>query len=339
MLAFIGSYGESIGIYQIDDTRGTWTHLGESPHIKQPSFLAMHPTLSVLYAVSETNDGTLVAYAYDAATHKLRQIDARPTNGAAPCYVSVHPNGTLVMVANYMGGNVCVVPLMANGTFGAQTQYIQHHGKSVNAARQEAAHAHMIAPDPRGEFALAVDLGLDQVIAYRATQMPFSMSQVTQTRAGSGPRHFAFHANGRWCYLIHELNNTIAAYDYDATSGALHEKQIISTLPRDFRGESYCADIHIHPNGKYVYGSNRGHDSLAIYRVNENDGTLTLIDIQSTRGKWPRNFAIHPSGKWLSVANQHTNNIVTFALDDASGKLGAVVQELSTPSPVCVCLR
>jgi 6-phosphogluconolactonase len=242
------------------------------------------------------------------------------------------------MAANYGGGNVVIYPVQAGGALGEPTDVAQHTGNGADPKRQDKPHAHSIIPDAAGRFVFAPDLGIDKVMIYRVDLKTgkFVPNGFAATKPGAGPRHFVFHTSGSFAYLINEIDSTVTAFAYDKTGGALAELQTVSALPADFSGTSYCADIHIHPSGKFLYGSNRGHDSIVAFAIDQNTGKLSLIAHESTQGKWPRNFVISPTGEFLLVANQNTHNVVAFRIDQQTGKLTSTGQTTEIPSPVCL---
>ena len=340
---FVGTYtdGTSEGIYRcrMDLRSGALELLDATGGIPNPSFLAVHPTEPFLYAVSETPDfrgresGGVFAYAVDPDTHGLQELNAQPSQGGAPCYVSVTPNGRLVLVANYAGGNVAVFPVRDDGRLGEATSIEQHEGSSVNEQRQEGPHAHCILPDPTGTHALAVDLGIDQVVMYRLDGDRLSRAGSAALQPGAGPRHVVFDPEGAYAYVINELDSSVTSFRYEA--GSMEAMYTTSTLPEEFGGDNYCADIDVSTDGRFVYGSNRGHDSIVVFATDD-QGRLAAIQHVPTGGSWPRNFAIDPSGRFLLVANQRSDNIVVFAIHQATGRLDRTNRELSVSSPVCV---
>ena len=249
-------------------------------------------------------------------------------------------SGQCVIAANYGGGSVGAWPIRADGSLGALTALLQHHGSSVDPKRQEGPHAHSVGFDIANRHAFCADLGLDKLFIYQLEPKTAALTTndppFAALKPGAGPRHFAMDPTGRHLYAINELNNTITAFDYDASHGALEESQTVSTLPDKFTSLNTAAEIAIHPSGKFLYGSNRGHDSLVVYAVDETTGKLTLVEHQSTLGKTPRAFGIDPTGNFLLVANQASDNIVIFRIDPKTGRLKATGQTLETPSPVCV---
>jgi 6-phosphogluconolactonase len=346
---YIGTFtgAKSKGIYacRMDDASGALTAPALVAETKSPSFLDIDPQHKFLFAINEINRfegkpaGAVTAFAIDPVTGGLTQLNQRSTVGTGPCHVVIDATHKDVLVANYASGSVAVLPVSADGHLGGASTFIQHHGKSINPSRQEGPHAHCLALDAANRFAFACDLGLDEVLVYKfdaehgtltPNEPPFA-----SIKPGSGPRHLVFHPNGHAAYVINELNSTITRFSYDSDRGVLIEKQTISTLPADFKGQNFPAEIAVHPSGKFLYGSNRGHNSIAIYSIDSADGSLKNIGFESTRGKIPRNFAIDPSGKFLLAANQDTDNIAVFRIDAATGLLKFVGQ-VDVPAPVCI---
>jgi 6-phosphogluconolactonase len=349
-LVYVGTYSgptsKGIYAYRFDRATGQLTSLGLAAETTSPSFLAVDRTLRFLYAVNEVDDyqgkksGGVSAFAIDHATGKLTALNEVASHGAGPCHISLDHTGKYVLVANYDGGSVAVFSVLIDGKLGEASASVQHSGSSVNRERQEGPHAHSISVSPDNRFALAADLGLDQVLVYRfdagrGTLTPNEPPSAT-VHPGSGPRHFVFDPRDRFVYVISEMGSTITAFSYDAARGTLNEVQTVSTLPKDFKGQNDCAEIAVHPSGKLLYGSNRGHDSIAVFGIDPRNGSLTLTEHVSTQGKTPRNFAIDPSGAYLFAANQDSNNIVVFRIDAKTGRLTPTGQVLDVPSPVCV---
>jgi 6-phosphogluconolactonase len=347
---YVGTYtsGESKGIYrlQLDLATGALTAEGEPTPAVNPSFLALHPGGRFLYAVSETGDsrtdksGGVSAFAVDPRSGALTPLNQQPSGGPAPCHLWVDREGRHLLVANYWDGSVSVLPIGADGRLGAATARIQHQGKGPNAERQEGPHAHSVTLDPANRFALVADLGIDAVAVYRFDGAKGTLTAHQPPRAalapGSGPRHLAFHPDGRRAYVINELLSTITTFDYDAESGRLAERQTVGTLPAGFSGASFTAEVVVHPGGRFVYGSNRGHDSLAVFSVDPATGALTPAGHHPTQGRWPRNFAIDPSGTFLLAANQNSDSVAVFRIDPARGALQPVGPPLRVPRPVCL---
>jgi 6-phosphogluconolactonase len=348
-LVYVGTYTKtSKGIYawRLNAASGELEALGLAAEATNPSFLAVDPTRRFLYAVSEVasfagrKSGAVSAFAIDRRSGRLALLNQAATRGAGPCFVTVDTRGRNVLVANYGGGSVAVLPIDSNGLLGETKDFVQHTGSSVNPQRQQGPHAHSINLSPDNRFAIVPDLGLDHVMVYRfnpaystlaANEPPFAA-----VRPGAGPRHFAFHPSGRFGYVINELQSTVTAFEWDGNAGTLKEVQTISSLPADFSGESSGAEVQVHPSGKFLYASNRGHDSIAVFQIDESKGTLAPIEYVPTQGKTPRNFGIDPTGTFLLAANQNSDNITVFRIDAKTGRLQPTGQKLEVGSPVCV---
>ncbi len=347
ILVFVGTYthGKSKGIYpcRFDPATGALEQTAAPAEMPSPSFLAIDAARSRLFATAEARpgkpDGAIGAFSL-RRSGELTFLNEQSSRGSGPCHVTVDKAGRTVLAANYSSGSVCVLPVDADGRLGEATQVIQHEGRSVNARRQSGPHAHSITLDPAGRFAFAADLGIDKLMIYRFDAAKGTLSPNdpawAEVTPGSGPRHIAFHPTGRFVYLINELSNTMTVFAYDATRGALAELQTISTLPPDFEGETTCADVHVHPSGKFVYGSNRGHDSIAIFAVDQKTGRLTAAGSTPTQGRTPRGFALDPTGAFLLAANQDSDNVVTFRVDAQTGQLAPTGHVAKVPVPVCV---
>ncbi|MGF1584997.1 MAG: lactonase family protein [Bacteroidales bacterium] len=344
---YIGSYSSAeepgIYLYDYDISTGEFTMIQEVEGHKNPSFLALDPLAGHLYAVNEINDfngdnsGSVSAFSIDKKTGMLSFINRQSSIGAHPCHISVLPDGSHVAVANYSGGSLALLPLLENGALEKASGFIQHEGNGPDQRRQRSAHAHSVYPVPGGSWLLAADLGTDNVMAYKVENdgRLNTPSAVAEMEPGAGPRHIAIHPSGRWIYVINELNSTITWLMFDEGSGAMTVLGSLSTLPEDFEGENFCADIHVHPAGKFLYGSNRGHNSIAVYEINR-DGKPELIYHEPVRGEWPRNFNIDPSGNLLFVANQNSGNITVFDIDTETGRLTFTGNELKISQPVCI---
>lgn len=348
---YFGTYtsGKSKGIYvsRFDPVTGKLTEPELAAETKNPSFLALHPTGKFLYAVGEVNDalgqraGAVNAYSLDARTGKLTPLNQQTSGGTGPCHVAVDATGKCVLVANYGSGSIAVLPIKAEGSLGFAATTIQHTGSSVNPRRQAGPHAHFITPAPGNRFALTCDLGLDKVLVYQldaaAAKLTTNQPPHAVVPHGAGPRHLTFHPNGKFAYVINEMTLTVTTFSYDAKAGTLFEEQNVSTVPADYAitEKDSGAEIAVHPNGKFVYGSNRGPDNIAVFTVDTKTGKLTLVQNQSTQGKTPRHFAIDPSGKWLLAENQNSDSVVVFAIDAATGRLNPTGQSVTVGSPVC----
>ncbi len=353
MLLYIGTYtstGKSDGIYvyKFNSKTGKLMPLQTVKDVADPSFLTIDKDRKYLYAVNELvefegkKSGAVSAFAIDQKTGNLQFLNKQASLGGAPCFITTSENGKFVLVANYLGGNVSSFPLEKDGRLGASVDLAQHSGFGPNKDRQEAAHAHSITLDRNNRFAFAADLGIDRLMIYAFDDKtgklkPNEAQPFFQTKSGAGPRHFSFHPNGKLAFLINELDTTITSLGYDEKLGTLTEIQTVPTLPAGVSGASNtCADIHVSPNGKFLYGSNRGHNSIVSYKIDENTGKLEYIEHVSTGGKKPRNFAIEPNGEFLLVANQDSDNVVIFRIDKKTGKLKPTGNVAQVPVPVCL---
>ncbi len=340
-LVYFGTYtGEkSKGIYvsRFDASSGKLQAPVLAAEIVSPSYLAPHPNGRFLYAVSEERDGSASAFSIDQATGKLTLLNKVSSRGRGPCYAKVDKTGETVLVANYSSGSFAVLPIEADGRLREASAVIQDSGKSSNPSRQEGPHAHSLNPSPDNHFAIGADLGLDKLFVFKFEATSGSLTQGTawQDAPGSGPRHFAFHPKGKFAFVTNEISSTVVALAFDPRKGELRELQTMSTLPADFKGENTTADVQVHPSGKFLYDSNRGADSIAIFKIGGN-GTLTAVDNTSTQGKTPRGFGIDPTGSFLIAANQKSDSIVVFRIDKSTGRLKATGQTLEVGSPVCV---
>ncbi len=347
---YVGTYAkpdqESIFGYRLNPATGELLRVMATKGGENPSFLTLDAKRKYLYAVNETADfngtksGAVSAFAVDKSNGNLKLLNQQASEGAAPCYISLDQTGQVALAANYSGGNIVALPRQANGRVNPVVGNEQHQGSSVNQNRQAGPHAHCVIPDPKNSFIFAVDLGLDQVLAYRlnlkTAQLTRAAQPAFQAKAGAGPRHLTFHPNGRYAYLINELNSTMTALLYNAANGIFTELQTLSTLPASFTGESFCADVHVSPDGKFLYGSNRGHNSVVVYQIDATLGRLTLVQHVPTGGDWPRNFAIDPSGNILLVANQKSNDIFTFRINRTTGQLTPTGFSAQVEAPVCL---
>jgi len=349
---YIGTYTRngSRGIYaaELDLATGKLATPQLAAEATNPTFLAIHPSRRFLYAVGEIGyfggrkTGSVSAYAIVPDTPRLKPLNQQPSGGAGPCHVTVDREGRNLLVANYSAGSVAVLPIAPDGGLREPSCVIQHHGSGPNPKRQKGPHAHSINLDPAGRFAFAADLGLDKLLIYRFDAASGKLAPndppFAPVAPGAGPRHFAFHPNGRFAYVINEMGMTITAFAYEAERGALREIQTVSTLPKGEQPDPAftTAEVQVHPSGKFLYGSNRGHNTIAIFRVDAATGKLTPIGHECTRGKMPRNFGIDPTGRWLIAANQNSNDLFVFRIDPASGRLASVGERIEAPMPVCV---
>jgi 6-phosphogluconolactonase len=279
------------------------------------------------------------AVAIERKTGKLTLLNQVPSRGEGPAHIVLDRSGKYALISNYDRGSIAVFPLLQDGHLGESTAFVQHKGSSLNPKRQEGPHAHAAVFSPDNRFAIVADLGLDQLRVYRfnaALGTLGSDPQIVRAVPGAGPRHLVFDATGRYIYVINEMQSTVVTYAYDAANGTLSELQIVSALPKGFAGTSTAAEIEMHLSGKFLFASNRGDDSIAVFAVDPKDGTLTPVEINSSGGKTPRNFALDPTGAWLLAANQDSDDIVVFHVDPSTGHLTRSGPVLHVPSPACV---
>ncbi|HEX5810195.1 MAG TPA: lactonase family protein [Anaerolineales bacterium] len=348
-LVFIGTYTEREGsqskgiyVYEMSLSSGELTRERKVQGVLNPSYLAIHPLQDFLYGINEVEifadeeGGGVTAFALDAESGEARLLNAHSSRGKSPCYISIEQTGRFALVANYSGGNAAMLPIRADGRLGPASDVVQHSGSSVDPERQTAPFVHCILPDPTNRFAIATDLGADKLVIYQLDLENGKLNKhgEVNVKPGSGPRHIIFHPNQKYLYLINELNSTLVVYRYDSNAGSLEEIQTISTLPPDFQGENLCADLHIY--GKYLYASNRKHDSLAWYLIDEASGRLSYQGEVPSGGKEPRGFAIDPSGSFLLAAHERSDNVVVFQIDPSIGKPLATGIEIRVSQPVCV---
>jgi len=347
--AFIGTYTaktESKGIYSFhfDSSTGRLTSMAVAATTQDPSFLTVANNKKYLYAVNELSDfngkesGAVTSYSLDPKSGKLTEFNKVSSGGADPCYVSFDQAGKYLLVANYTGGSVSTFPVAPDGRIGPASAFVQHTGTGPNKERQEGPHAHYIASSSDNRFVFVVDLGLDEVVIYRFNPANGALTPndppFAKLAPGAGPRHLAFHPNGKFAYVLSEVNSTVTAFAYGSQSASFAMLQTLSTIPKDFSAHNDTAEIVVHPSGKFLYASNRGHDSIAEFAIDSAKGTLKLAGDFPTEGKTPRNFALDPTGKFLLAANQESNNIVVFRIDQSTGALTATGQVAQVPAPV-----
>ena len=360
-LVYVGTYTEPIrfgtgqildgkgdGIYllELDHQSGELKHLETFSNVVNPSYLAINQSNGFLYAVNELKEfegkpsGSVSSFAVSSDTGELKFVNKQPTGGTDPCHVIMDKSGSHLYVSNFMSGSVSVFPIKPDGSIDESTRLIQHEGSSVDPTRQTGPHAHSLVFSPDQEFAFVPDLGLDKLVIYKVNPQTKLLNEKTtaffKTTPGAGPRHCVFDPDGDFCYLINELDSTILALAYNPVTGGFTELQNVSSLPGDnhVSGNS-CADVHITPNGKYLYGSNRGHNSLVIFEVDQNTGMLGYINCVPCGGEIPRSFAIDPAGEFLLCANQDSDDIVVFRIDIGTGLLSEI-SKIHIPTPVCV---
>ncbi|HPN33110.1 MAG TPA: lactonase family protein [bacterium] len=349
-IVYVGTYTktDSKGIYafSFDPDTGRLHPLGLAGEAVHPSFLAIHPNGRYLYAVQEAPSsqdpqvGLISAFSIDPQTYQLTPLGDVSSAGDGPCYLHLDHSGRFLLTANYGSGSVVVFPILADGRLGEPCSRVQHQGTGTDPVRQKGPHAHSIRFSPDQRFVLSADLGLDKLMIYRFDRQTGALTANDpphlQTAAGAGPRHFAFSSDSRFLYLINELNSTLVAVKWDRKNGRPTVVQTIPTLPPSLIEGNSTAEVQVHPNGRFVYGSNRGHDSIVVFRRDRRKGVLTLVEHVSTRGKTPRHFAIDPSGKWLIAANQNSDSISVFRIDLKTGRLTAEHQPLFVSMPVCI---
>lgn len=352
IFAFVGTYtqtedfvqgkGEGIYVFRVEPASGKLVDSGHIAAVSNPSFLALHPHLPVLYAVSEATqaEGAVWSYKIDPSTGQLTALNTQPAGGVSPCHISLDQTGRWAVMSNYGSGSLSLFPVQGDGRLAPAATVIQHSGRGPNPLRQAEPHVHSAQFTPDNRFVLAADLGTDRLVVYKLDSENGTLLFHTAVNApaGSGPRHFCFHSAGRFVYLVGELNATLTAFEFDVETGRLTPRQTVSLLPAGETGSHLAADIHLSPDGRFLYASNRGHDSLAIFAVDGNSGRLTPLDHQPTRGHTPRNFAIGPGGRYLLVANQDSDTIVPFAIDAHTGQLTFTGPVCHTPTPVCLKL-
>ena len=348
-LVYVGTYtgGTSKGIYafRFQPPSGKAVSMGLAAESASPSYLAVHPDGRHLYAVNEFTafegkNGSVSAFSIDAKTGQLKFLNKVSSGGRDPCHLTIDRYGKWLIVANYSSGNVSVFSIKEDGSLGASSALVQHSGSGKDQRRQEGPHAHSVTFSPDERFLLVSDLGLDKVMIYRFDRIKGSLTAndppFVALNAGAGPRHLSFHPNGRFVYQINELNSTLTVFAFDPDRGSLREAETISTLPQDFSGANSTAEVEVHRDGAFVYGSNRGHDSIAVFAIRGSKGMLEPVEYVSTQGKTPRQFAVDPTGNYLFAANQNSGEVVLFQINRATGKLSATGTVLKVPNPVCV---
>ncbi len=346
--AWIGTYtgpdSKGIQVLRFDPSTGSVAPAALAGEIANPSFLAFHPKLDVLYAVSELgNDGktngSVSAFSIDRKNGTLNLMNTVSSGGGGACHLVADRTGRMLIVANYGSGSTASFPIGPDGRIGEMASLQRHSGSSIDTRRQRGPHAHGVVLSPDNRFVFVPDLGLDQILVYKidpasATLAPHSPA-FAEVKKGSGPRHFAFHAKGKTAYALSEMGSLVTAFSYDAAAGKLTSIEAISTLPAGFDGTNNCAEIEIDAKGRFLYASNRGHDSITVFAINGN-GTLKTVQNIATGGNIPRNFKIDPTGRYLLAANQKSNNIVVFSVDSKTGRLTPTGKSVEVHAPVCI---
>ncbi len=344
-LGHVEGQAKGIGIGTLNTQTGEIKIIGSSPDIVDSSHLCLSKDKSMLYSISETQrykekkDGYLTIFSVDPKTKSLTQKGTISSYGVGPAYVSLDQTGNYLLLANYVAGNVVVYPIKNNGMLDKASSNHMHKGKSINPDRQQQPHPHAIVASPDNKFVYVPDLGIDKIVAYEFDDKSGNLSPRpdldVKTTPGGGPRHFVFHPSGKFAYVDLELTSKTVAYKYD--NGKLTEIGTYSTIPDEYKKETTTAEIRVSPNGKFLYVSNRGHDSIIVYKINQDDGTLKPIQIISTEGKTPRNFNLDPSGNFLIAANQDSHSLISYRVDEKTGTLTPTGHKLKTPSPVLIC--
>jgi 6-phosphogluconolactonase len=348
--AYVGTYTstkkdephreEGIFVYHVNPASGRLTFSSKAESGMNPSFLAVHPSRRYLYAANELGQGEASSFTIDPINGALRRMNSQPTGGMHPCYISIDPTGKFALAANYSSGHLSVFPILADGQLAAMSDTVLHQGiLGPNKGRQERAHAHSINFDPSGSYVLAADLGLDKVFVYRLdgeTGRLLAHQPGIPADPGSGPRHFTFHPNGRFLYVANELNSTVTVYEWNPGTGTAEKVHSENTLPEGFEGRNIVADIHFDNSGRYLLVSNRGHQSLAVFEVEPESGSLVSLGYVATGGDWPRNFGFDPSGANLYAANQESDNVVGFRFDRETGSAAPTGLVVTVPAPVCI---
>jgi 6-phosphogluconolactonase len=333
----------SLGIYALryDPTSGGISRIDVAARTDNPSWLALHPTGRFLYAVNEADDGAVSAFAVDADSGGLTPLNRVSTRGASPCHIAVDGGGRCAYVANYGSGTVSVHPIGEDGAIGESADIVRHYGSSVHRQRQTEPHPHCVAISTDDAFALVPDLGTDRIMVYRVDPLsgrlegndpPFAAAS-----PGQGPRHAVFHPGGDLVYAVNELGSTVTSFRFDRARGALERAHNVSTLPDGWRGDNTAADLHVHPRGHLLFASNRGHDSIVTFEIDE-EGGMRRLAVTRSGGRTPRGFTLDPAGSHLLVAHQASDHLVSFRIEEKSGDLEQV-WEGRLPSGVCLAFR
>lgn len=347
-LVYVGTYTglKSKGVYafRLDPVTGALISLGLAAESENPSFLVVDPVRARLFVANEVGDyrggktGAVSSFEADQVTGRLKLLSQQPSGGEGPCYVALDKEARHLLVANYVSGSVAVLPVSGDGSLGETTSVVQHQGSSIDPERQEGPHAHSINIDPEGNVACAADLGMDELLLYRYDQLTGTLEspahKVIRTSPGAGPRHMAFHPGGEYLYVVTELSNTLLVFSYE--NGNATQIQEVSLLPDNYAGDNKAAEVLAHPGGRFVYASNRGHDSIVLFEADPKSGRVVRKEHTRTGGRTPRGFGIDPSGKWLLAANQESDQVVVFRIDQESGQLHSTEHVVDVGSPVCV---
>ncbi|MCM3408630.1 lactonase family protein [Metabacillus litoralis] len=340
LIGYVGTYtkGDSKGVYSftLDTDAGKLSDVKAVAELDNPTYVNLSQDNKNLYAVvKEGNQGGVASYAVDRVTGDLTAINKQLLDGASPCHVSVDSQNKQVVTANYHKGTLEFFPTNDDGSINSVASVIEHSGQGPHE-RQEKPHTHYSGFTPDEKYVVAVDLGIDKIISYKINNGKLEEAHTLLVKAGSGPRHITFHPNGKYAYVMTELSNEVITLSYNSDTGVFTELQYSPAIPEDFTENSQGSAIHISSDGRFVYAGNRGHDSIAVYRVNQENGELSFIEFTSTEGNWPRDFALDPTEKFIVASNQESSNLVLFARDTESGKLSLLDSQVSVPDPVCV---
>lgn len=346
--AFTSGEEGAIHAYRLDLETGQLHLQTRTTDVENPFFLALSPDRNYLYAIHEPGEfgigdnGQVAAYKIEDETGALALLNRQPTDGGSACYVAVDASGRTVLAANYENGTVVSYPVQDDGSLGEAVSFVQHEGSSINPDRQEGPHAHCFVISPDNHYAYSADLGIDKIMNYRldaaTATLTLNKQSFARTYPGAGPRHFTFHPQKPFAYAINELGNSVTMFDYDPSSGTLLEQQTIPTIPDDFDGVTHCADLKVSPDGRFLYGTNRGHDSIAAYTIAD-DGRLSLISIEASGANQPQNLAITPDGRLLLCANMSGNQVVVFHIDSQTGQITPTGTSVNIPMPSCIMIR
>ncbi|PLS18288.1 6-phosphogluconolactonase [Bacillus sp. M6-12] len=341
-LGYIGTYtkGDSKGIYTftLDAEKRELQELKLAAELENPTYVAISHDNKFLYSVAKSGEnGGIASYSINPENGELQSINQQLLKGASPCHVSINQDNSLAVTANYHKGTIESYSVNSNnGKVSPAASVSEHSGSGPNKDRQEKPHAHYSGFTPDEKFVAAIDLGIDKLITYKVTGPALSELRSFTFRPGSGPRHLAFHPNRKFAYVMTELSSEVVALEYDQVNGSFTELQYISAIPADFQENNQGSAIHISSDGRFVYAANRGHDSIAVFQVNQDNGELSFVEHTSTEGEWPRDFALDPSEQFLVVSNQETSSLALFKRDQESGKLSLIQSNVSVPFPVCV---
>ena len=344
---YFGTGADHIYVSSFDSETGELGTPRQAAQFGRPGFLALHPQGQILYAVGREGEqgtgfrGEAAAYAIELGTGGLKELNRASTAGRGAAHVAVNQAATVLAAVNYGDGNTVTVAIQPDGSLGGPVADLPHSGSSVHPTRQGEPHPHSANFTPDGRFVIVPDLGTDELVQYSVDPQTAALERTPDPQVrmepGSGPRHMTFHSNGRWAYVINELASTVAVMHYQARTGLLEHVQTISTLPEGYEGSANTtAEVLVHPNGRFLYGSNRGSNTIAVFAIDSSDGQLSAVERVPTGGDWPRNFRLSPDGRFLLVANQRSDSVHVFGVDTGTGRLSPTGASLAVPNPMCV---